>query len=300
MIEKICRNLNIKYEKDVSLAEHTTFRIGGKADYLVSPPGKEELAALLKKLKANNIPFFIIGRGSNILVSDSGVRGVVVQMSEGFKHIEYNGSEVRAGAGVPLPRLLREASGKGLKGLEFAWGIPGSLGGSLIMNAGAYGSCMGNVVKEVLILTQKDELKKLRKEEIIFRYRGSTLKDEGHIVLEAVLSLEEGDGTLIREKVSELKKKRKESQPPQPSAGSIFRNPSQAAAGKLIEDAGLKGKTLGGAAISEIHANFIVNKGGARAAEVLELINIAKEEVKKIYDIDLKLEIEVIGEKKSI
>ncbi len=300
MIGEICRKLNIKYEKDVSLAEYTTFRIGGKADYLVSPSGIDELVEFIKKLKDNGIPFFILGRGSNLLVNDGGVRGVVIQLSDGFNHIECNGCEVRVGAGVYLPRLSSEMAEKELKGLEFAWGIPGTLGGSLIMNAGAFGSCMGNLVKEVLILSQNGDLKKLRKEEIIFNYRSSSLKDERHIVLEGILCLEKGEESLIREKMAEFKQKRKGNQPPQPSAGSIFRNPPQAAAGKLIEDAGLKGKALGGAAISHIHANFIVNNGKARAAEVLELINIVKKEVKKIYNIDLILEIEVIGEKKGI
>ncbi len=296
MIEDICHELNLKLEKNVSLADYTTFHIGGSADYLISPRSVKELKLLLDSLKERNIPYFVIGKGSNILVRDGGVRGAVIRLYEGFNYIERYNCKVKAGAGVALPRLSSQMLKEELKGLEFAWGIPGTVGGALIMNAGAFGSCIGELVQEVLVITSGGELKKLRKEDITFNYRNSSLKDEGHIVLEGILALMPGEVDSIRRKMMELKKKRSCCQPAQPSAGSIFRNPPQAAAGKLIEDAGLKGFILGGAAISEVHANFIVNKGGARASEVLELIRITKLKVKELFGIDLRMEIEVIGE----
>ena len=244
------------------MASHTTFRIGGPADYFVIPQTAEELAEVLKLCKEETMPYFILGNGSNLLVGDKGFRGVVIQLYKNFDGIQIEGTTVTAKAGAMLIRVAKEAAKAGLTGLEFASGIPGTIGGAMVMNAGAYGGEMKDVVTAVTVLTKAGEIKTLTGEEMNFRYRGSVVEDEGYIVLESVMELKKGNPEEIQSRIEELSIQRKTKQPIEyPSAGSTFKRPEGYFAGKLIQDSGLRGYQVGGAQVSEKHAGFIINKG---------------------------------------
>ncbi len=288
----------LEYEplKNVPMNEYTSFRVGGKVDYLFRPVNTEELKLILKQLKANQLPFFILGRGTNLLIKDGGFRGAAILMSEGFNHIEQKGKYILAGAGISLPALSKAAAEGGLSGLEFASGIPGSLGGALIMNAGAYGACLANLVNEVKIIDYEGEEIKLAKEHINFGYRYSSLKNEKGIIVESLLALQEDDPECIKERMESYLNQRKRKHPCLPSAGSVFQNEPEVPAGKLIEEAGGKGLKVGRAMVSYEHANFIVNTGGATAAQIIELIHKVKQKVWQYHGIELKMEVEILGE----
>ncbi|UFJ41925.1 UDP-N-acetylmuramate dehydrogenase [Brevibacillus humidisoli] len=282
---------------DEPLANHTTWRIGGPADLLIQPKDKASLLYAVQLIHRHNIPWSVIGRGSNLLVRDGGIRGAVFKVAEGLSHCEFKGEEVCVGAGYSMIRLTVEAGKHGLTGLEFAGGIPGSVGGAVYMNAGAHGSDLSRIIKEAEVLFEDGETKVLTNEELKFRYRTSLLQEKKGIVLEAVLQLRKGDRKAISAALASNKDRRRQTQPLQlPCAGSVFRNPPGDHAGRLIEAAGLKGYTYGGAQISEIHANFIVNRGGALATDVLTLMEHVRTVVKETFGVDLHPEVLVVGE----
>lgn len=281
---------------DASLKDYTTYKIGGIARVIIYPKNTECLVTLIKKLKTTNTKFMVLGNGSNVLFSDNVYEGVIIKLDE-FNNIEFKENKVICGAGAPLMKVAYQAVRRGLTGLEFATGIPGSIGGAVYMNAGAYKSDMGYVVSKIKVLTPKMTVITMVNRELDFHYRTSFLKKhKGYICLEATIQLQKGDKEAIEQVVSDRKKRRLESQPLEyPSAGSVFRNPTDMFAGKLIEDLGYKGLIKGGAKISEKHANFIVNFKQAKAKDVKELIDFIKQVVKENYNVDLLVEQEFIN-----
>ncbi len=281
---------------DVPLSKYTTYKVGGNARAIIYPKGRRELVELCKLIKANNIKYKILGNGSNLLFSDDLYDGVLIKLDE-FDKIEFVRNKVICGAGASLMRVAREAMKKGLSGLEFASGIPGSIGGAIYMNAGAYKSDMGYITTNVTVLTDDLKIITLTNAEMDFHYRSSYLqKHKDYICLEAVLKLTKGDRKQIEEVVRERRERRVESQPLEyPSAGSVFRNPEGMFAGKLIEDLGLKGLTKGGAEVSLKHANFVVNKENATAKDIHDLIMFVHDAVLDKYGVDLKIEQEFVN-----
>ena len=298
MVEKIQKLVGeAKVLVNEPMASHTTFKIGGPADYFVMPETSEELAAVLKLCKEENMPYFILGNGSNLLVGDKGFRGVVIQLYKNFDGICLEGTKITAKAGAMLIRVAKEAGKAGLTGLEFASGIPGTIGGAMVMNAGAYGGEMKDVVTAVTVLTKEGEIKTLSGEEMNFRYRGSVVEDEGYIVLEAVMELKEGNQEEIQARMEELSLQRRTKQPIEyPSAGSTFKRPEGYFAGKLIQDAGLRGFQVGGAQVSEKHCGFVINKDHATAADVWELMCQVRAIVKEKFGVELEPEVKRLGE----
>lgn len=251
------------------MKKHTTFRIGGPADYYLCPHSTEELQKILQICRENKLEFFILGNGSNLLVSDKGYRGVVIQLWKNFSDIETEDNTITVKAGTLLSKVAAEALEESLTGMEFASGIPGTMGGAVMMNAGAYGGEMKDIIREVTVLTREGELLTLSKEEMNFGYRTSVVKEKGYVVISAVLQLRKGDREEIRKVMDELKERRVTKQPlDMPSAGSTFKRPEGYFAGKLIMDAGLRGFSVGGAQISEKHCGFVVNKGEIGRAHV--------------------------------
>ena len=294
-IQKLVGEANVLVNEP--MASHTTFKIGGPADYFVMPETIEELAAVLKLCKEENMPYFILGNGSNLLVGDKGFRGVVIQLYKNFDGICLEGIKITAKAGAMLIRVAKEAGKAGLTGLEFASGIPGTVGGAMVMNAGAYGGEMKDVVTAVTVLTKEGEIKTLSGEEMNFRYRGSVVEDEGYIVLEAVMELKEGNLEEIQTRMEELSLQRRTKQPIEyPSAGSTFKRPEGYFAGKLIQDANLRGYQVGGAQVSEKHCGFVINAGGATAADVMQLMQDVSDKVEMQFGVALEPEVKRIGE----
>ena len=298
MLEKLQKLLGeAKVLVQEPMASHTTFRIGGPADYFVMPETVEELAAVLKLCKEEQMPYFILGNGSNLLVGDKGFRGVVIQLYKNFDGIQIDGTKVTAKAGAMLIRVAKESGKAGLTGLEFASGIPGTIGGAMVMNAGAYGGEMKDVVTAVTVLTKEGDIKNLTGDEMNFRYRGSVVEDEGYIVLEAVMELKEGNLEEIQARIDELSIQRKTKQPIEyPSAGSTFKRPEGYFAGKLIQDAGLRGYRVGGAQVSEKHCGFVINAGGATAADVMQLMQDVSDKVNAQFGVTLEPEVKRVGE----
>jgi UDP-N-acetylmuramate dehydrogenase len=282
-----------------ALANHTTMKIGGPADLFVEPSSIKGLETTIALINEFGVKWRAIGRGSNLLVSDLGIEGVVIKLGEGLDSLEIDGAEVTIGGGFPLVKLATVLSRKGLSGLEFAGGIPGSLGGAVYMNAGAHRSDMSQIVKKAYILFEDGTFEWVTNEELTFSYRTSVLqKERPGICVEAVLQLKEGNTEEIKAKLQKNKDYRRDTQPLNfPCAGSIFRNPLPDYAGQLIEKVGLKGFQIGGAQVSEMHANFIVNKERATANDVLLLIAHIQKEIKENYNIDLHTEVEIIGRK---
>lgn len=297
VVQKI-RELNIgKIEESVSIAKHTTYRVGGIAIGMAYPRNVACLVKLIRFLKMENVSYKVIGNGSNLLFSDSNYNGILIRLSE-IDSIEFFGrNKVRVGAGYSLMKLCTAAAKKGYTGLEFASGIPGSVGGSVFMNAGAYKSDMGYVVERVKVLTPDLKIIYLENKEMNFHYRTSFLqKHPDYICLEVILQLQKGRRDAIESLMRERRMRRMDTQPLEyPSAGSVFRNPEGNFAGKLIEDAGLKGKKIGGAMISEKHANFVINYKNATGSDIKELIDLAHDTVYDTYGIDLKVEQEFVN-----
>lgn len=276
---------------------HTTWKIGGPADLFIVPEGTLQLQKALRILNEHGIPWMVMGRGSNLLVRDGGIRGAVIKLGEAFEQLEVIGDEVRVGAAYPMIRLVVQVGRMGFAGLEFAGGIPGSVGGAVYMNAGAHGSDVSKVLKEATILWENGVIETVPNEQMHFRYRTSILQERRGIVLEALFTLQTGDRSELARRMAAFKDRRIKTQPLQePCAGSVFRNPPGDHAGRLIESCGLKGKQLGGAKISEKHANFIVNTGQATAKDVLDLIALAQKEVYRRYGIKLETEVLVMGD----
>ena len=278
------------------MSRHTTFRVGGPAEVLVKPEC-EQIAAVVERCQFHQVPYIIIGNGSNLLVSDQGLSGVVIELGKPASGIRIEGQTVYAEAGAMLSKVANEAAQAGLAGMEFASGIPGTIGGAVFMNAGAYGGEMSQIIKEVTVLTPEGEKRVLSLEELKLGYRHSCVEEKGYIVLSAVLELEQGNKEEISSYMEELKRKRIEKQPLEyPSAGSTFKRPEGYFAGKLIMDAGLRGYTVGGAQVSKKHCGFVVNKGGATAADVAALMKYVQEEVKRQFGVTLEAEVRKLGE----
>lgn len=283
---------------DEPMKIHTTFRIGGNADCFISAKSTKDVTDVLAYAKKNDIPLMIMGNGSNMLVSDKGIRGIVLQISKEMNSCKVDGCEVYAEAGILLSTLASHLQKASLSGFEELSGIPGTLGGGIYMNAGAYGGEMKNIVKEVTFVTKEGKISTLPGFELDFGYRHSIFEDNGAIILSATLELEKGDPGEIKAKMSEFTKRRNEKQPiNMPSAGSAFKRPEGYFAGKLIQDANLKGFSIGGAQISEKHSGFIVNTGDATAKDVVDLIEHVQKTVREKFGVHLEPEIRLIGEK---
>jgi len=290
----------LKLKLHEPLARYTSIKIGGPADYLIEPQNDAALADALRSLDRHAVSFCLLGNGSNVLVSDRGVRGAVIRLGGEFKRIRWQeddrGAWAEVGAGYSVTQLVREAARRDYAGLEFAEGIPGTIGGALYMNAGAYGSEFEKVVDRVEGMTSTGAPIRLHRREMNFSYRDSHLP-KGTVITRVRLRLQRAEPGAVGARLRELVGRRKSSQPSgYPNSGSMFRNPPGDYAGRLIEAAGLKGKRVGRAEISERHANFIVNLGGAQAAEVLQLIQLAQAEVRRQFGVELILEVKLVGE----
>lgn len=286
---------NVRRQEPMSL--HTTFRIGGPADLFVMPGSIQAVADSIRICKETQTPYAVIGNGSNLLVSDAGYRGVIIQIGRNLNQITGNGEEIRAQAGAMLSVIAKTALLESLTGFEFASGIPGTLGGAVVMNAGAYGGEMKDVLTEVTVLTREGEIRTIPAEKLELGYRTSLAAKNGWIILEAVLRFQKGDAEAIRSRMEELKVQRVTKQPLDlPSAGSTFKRPEGYFAGKLIMDAGLRGFTVGGAQISEKHCGFVVNKGGATAEDVRNLICAVQKKVQEDTGVKLEPEVKFLGE----
>ena len=281
---------------DEPMSEHTTFKVGGPADLFVTPEDAGELCEVLRVVDEAGLPRFVLGRGSDLLVSDEGFRGVVVSLTEGLVGVTVEGTQMTCQAGVDLREASEMACELGLSGLEFACGIPGSVGGACFMNAGAYDGCVADVLREVRVLTPAGEVRDLGVDELELGYRKSRVASDGLVVLSATFDLERGDGEKIRAKMDDLMERRRSKQPLElPSAGSTFKRPEGYFAGKLISDAGLRGWRSGGAAVSEKHAGFVVNVGGATAADVHAVIAHVQDEVERQFGVRLEPEVRFLG-----
>ena len=277
----ILNSKNITYVCNEPMSAHTTFKIGGAADILITVKTIDELQTAVNACKASDIPVMILGNGSNLLVSDNGIEGAVITLDGDFKEITVDGDTITSGAGAKLSRLCSVALENSLTGLEFAYGIPGSVGGAMYMNAGAYGGEMKDVALSVTALTPDGEIREVPAEDLQLGYRTSVFKTNGDIILFSKYKLEQGDQAAIKAKMDDVMDRRKTKQPLEfPSAGSVFKRPEGAFAGTLIEQCGLKGKTVGGAQVSEKHAGFIINIGGATCDDVMGLVKLVQDTVK--------------------
>lgn len=287
--------------KEADMSSYTTFRIGGIADYVVTPENEEQLAKLLHLIKEENVDFVVIGNGSNILVSDNGFDGIVIQLGDKFssfviKDKDESGVYVDVTAGMRLSRLGNELAASSIEGFEFATGIPGTIGGAVMMNAGAYGGEIKDIINSARVIDFDGNVKELSRDELELGYRTSIIAKKNYIVISAVFDLKKGDREKIKSNIKELALKRREKQPLEyPSAGSTFKRPEGYFAAKLIEDAGLKGLSVGGAQVSEKHAGFVINKKDAKAVDVIRLTDEIKEKVYDKFGVKLELEIKKIG-----
>jgi len=285
----------VKY--DEPLKNHTSLRIGGPADVFCSPNNIEDLKKVVSISREYNIPFRVIGNGTNLLILDSGIRGLVINLNKGFKKIEFSDKIIKVGAGVSLVYLSKIVSNKELSGLEFVCNVPGFLGGAIINNASFKGNCMADVVQSVTFLTRENKIGRTFKSNLNFNYRECNLKGKPVVILEATLLLKKGNKEEIESKIKQNIEIRKTKQPLNKfSAGSIFKNPPGYYAGELAEKVGAKGLSRGKAQVSSKHANFIINKGGASAEDILYLIEEIEKRVKKNIGIKLEREIEILGE----
>ncbi len=282
---------------DQPMSQHTSFRIGGPADVLVKPYSEEQFSDIFKFCNREGIPVFVMGNGTNLIVRDKGIRGVVVKIFDNLNKCSVNGDVIEAESGILLSRLANLALENELSGLEFASGIPGTLGGAVTMNAGAYGGEMKDVVIQTQFMSHDGKINTVEGEEHKFGYRTSFIQSEGGIVLKSYLKLKKASYDSIKANMTDLSAKRCDKQPlNMPSAGSVFKRPVGYFAGKLIEDSGLKGYRIGGAEVSSKHCGFIVNAGGATAGDVISLIKHVQETVMKNFGVELKTEVKIVGE----
>ena len=278
------------------MKKHTTFRVGGPADVLVQPD-ETALAAILALCRQYHVSYSFIGNGSNLLVGDKGIRGVVIEMTDPMGNIEVDGTQITAQAGAMLSKIANTAASNGLGGMEFAAGIPGSVGGAVVMNAGAYGGEMKDIIERVYVLDENGAQLELDRTALNLGYRHSCIPEKKYIVTKVVLELVPRDEAEIRSKMKELNEKRAEKQPLQyPSAGSTFKRPEGYFAGKLIMDAGLRGYQVGGAQVSEKHCGFVINKGDATAADICQLMRDVADKVQAQFGVVLEPEVKMIGE----
>jgi UDP-N-acetylmuramate dehydrogenase len=293
-LDKVIDGANIKLEEPMK--NHTSFKVGGPADILVMPESIEEVQAVIKICSENGVNYYLIGNGSNLLVRDGGIRGVVIKLSK-LNKIEVEGNKIIAESGASLYNVAKASLEAGLKGFEFASGIPGSIGGASAMNAGAYNGEMSMVLESILAIDNKGELLTLTKDEMELSYRSSAILRYGYTVVSVTLSLQQGDKEAIKARIDDLAKKRSDKQPLEyPSAGSTFKRPEGHFAGKLIQDCGLKGTCVGDAQVSEKHSGFIINRENASAKNILELIMLVQHEVEEKFGVQLHTEIRIWGE----
>ena len=286
-----------KVKREEPMGKHTTFRIGGPAGYFLCPDTPEALKKIVEFCNTEEIPWFILGNGSNLLVSDRGYRGAVIQLHRNFQKTELEKDVIRAQAGALLSAIAAAALKAGLTGMEFASGIPGTLGGAVVMNAGAYGGEIRDILTETLLMDREGRIFSLPGEQLEMGYRTSLVKQKGWVVLEAKLKLQPGDPAQIRSRMEELKRQRCEKQPLEyPSAGSTFKRPEGYFAGKLIMDAGLRGFTVGGAQVLEKHCGFVINRGNASAEDVRSLIFQVQDRVYRQFGVKLEPEVRFLGE----
>lgn len=283
-----------------SMASHTTFRIGGLADCFVQLENTEQLIKVRKYLSQVGVPFFVLGNGSNLLVSDEGFRGVILQIGPKMNRVTVEGSIIVAQAGASMAQIARTAMEHELTGMEFASGIPGTIGGGVVMNAGAYGGELSRIVTQVNVVNSEGEIMELDNETMEFGYRTSTIRNNSFTVTEVILRLEKGDRQQIRERMEELAARRREKQPLEyPSAGSTFKRPAGHYAGQLIMEAGLRGFQCGGAKVSDKHCGFVINTGNATAEDVRKLIREVQARVKDQFNVDLETEVLFLGWEKN-
>ena len=279
-----------------SMKNHTTFKIGGLADMYVSVKSKDELSELIKLAKKTNTPFMVIGNGSNLLISDKGISGLVIEIGNGMSDYKINGNLITAQAGIKLSKLASVALNASLSGMEEISGIPGTLGGGIYMNAGAYGGEIKNIIKTVTYIDDNGEIKSIDAKDCGFGYRKSIFTDGGKYIISAELELIEGNKTDISEKMTDYSKRRRDKQPLTfPSAGSTFKRPEGYFEGALIQEAGLKGYKSGGAMISDLHAGFVINCGNATAQDVLDVVEHAQKTVLDKFGVMLEPEVRIIG-----
>lgn len=282
---------------DEPMKNHTSFKIGGPADVLIIPDNEEDIIEAIKFCRENNIKFFIMGNGTNLLVKDTGIRGAVIKVANGFDKIDITGDRVFCQSGALLKKVADEVLKNSLTGFEFACGIPGTIGGAITMNAGAYGGEMKDIVTKVRALDRNNNIVELSNEDMKFRYRGSSVIDQDLIVLSVEFKLEKGEYSTIEEKMKDLTNRRETKQPLEyPSAGSTFKRPEGYFAGKLIDDAGLRGVRYGDAQVSEKHCGFVINRGEASFEEVITLIKIIQKVVHDKFDVMLETEVKIIGD----
>lgn len=298
LYDELCQCLDqSNVSKDEPMSRHTTFRVGGPADFFVTPTEEEEVRAVVNLLKKENIPYYVIGNGSNLLVGDGGYRGAVIQICKNMNKIRVKGDMVYAQAGALLSKTAAQALEHALTGMEFASGIPGTLGGAVMMNAGAYGGEMKHILYNALALTKDGEFRVVPADQMELGYRSSVFAKNGDIVLSAQLKLQPGDPEKIRAYMEELKEKRVTKQPLEyPSAGSTFKRPEGYFAGKLIEDTGLRGFRVGGAQVSEKHCGFVINRENATAADIVSLMEQVADRVEAKFGVRLEPEVRRIGE----
>lgn len=295
-ISNIINKDNIHLNQPMS--KHTTFKVGGVADILVEPENVNQLIEILSCAKEYNVPYFVMGNGSNLLVGDKGIRGLVIKIANAMSRCEVHGEYIKAECGIKLSRLANNALASCLTGLEFASGIPGTLGGAVFMNAGAYGGEMKDIIKEVKYFDiEKNEVITISGEDCEFGYRHSIFSDLNAVILEATMKLAYGEADEIRSVMNDLATRRNEKQPvDKPSAGSTFKRPEGYFAGTMIQDCGLKGHSIGGAQVSEKHAGFVINTGDATARDISELIEYVQEKVEEKYGVVLEPEVRFVGE----
>lgn len=291
---EIFADKNVKF--DFLIKEYTNFKVGGVCDVVAFPKSPEEVIDLLKVAKENNIPTTVLGNLTNLIVRDGGIEGLVILLRENYADIKVEGDEVTALAGATLQKTANIARDNSLSGMEFAHGIPGSVGGGITMNAGAYDGELKDIVKSVTAITQDFEIREFSNEEMKFRYRNSLVQDENLVVLSATFKLKYGNKEEINDKMCNLMARRKAKQPLEyPSAGSTFKRPEGYFAGKLIQDAGLKGLTHGGAQISKKHSGFVINIGGATAKDIVELIETVQKIIHDKFGVEIEREVKIIG-----
>ena len=281
---------------DEKLSSYVNFKVGGPADILLIPKSKEQVIKSVEVCKENKIPFYLIGNGSNILVRDGGFRGVVISLKE-VNTIIVDGDKIEAECGAMLKAVSDKAMENSLTGFEFACGIPGTIGGAVFMNAGAYDGEISHVIESADVINEDGKVVTLTKDELDFGYRSSLVMKKGYVVLSATFALKKGTVKTIKDLIDYLTNNRESKQPLEyPSAGSTFKRPTGYFAGKLIQDAGLKGYSIGGAAVSEKHSGFVINKGNATAKDITDLIKYIQDEVKRQFGVDLHPEVRIIGE----
>ena len=276
---------------------HTTFRIGGPADLFVMPASTEEIREIIGLCRTESVPYYVIGNGSNLLVGDKGYRGVIIQIFRNLNQITVEGESIRAGAGALLSGIAAAAKNAALTGFEFAGGIPGTIGGAVVMNAGAYGGEMKDILREVTVMTEEGEIRVIPAKDLEMGYRTSVIKKAGYLVLEVQISLKKGDPEAISDRMRELARMRTSKQPLEyPSAGSTFKRPEGYFAGKLIMDSGLRGYRVGGAQVSEKHCGFVINTGNATAEDVKTLMEDVAQKVQEKFGVVLEPEVKFLGE----